>query len=93
MSTETMNIIAAILGPIIAVIITLWYQRHKEERDIKHRALLALMAHRRSMPPNVATVEVLNTLDVVFSKNQTIVDLWHKYFDLLSQPPRQERGT
>ena len=86
-----MNIIAVIIGPVIAVIITLWYQRRKERRDIKQRAFLVLMAHRRSIPPNMAMVEVLNTLDVVFSENHTIVDLWHKYYVLLSQPLSQER--
>lgn len=91
MSTEIMNIVAVIIGPISAVIITLIYQNLKEKRDIKHRAFLTLMAHRKSIPPNRTMVQYLNTLDVVFSKNQTIVDLWHKYFDLLSQPPRQER--
>jgi hypothetical protein len=51
-----MNIIAVIIGPVIAVIITLWYQRRKERRDIKQRAFLVLMAHRRSIPPNMAMV-------------------------------------
>src|SRR4030042_5642581 len=36
-------------------------------------------------------VEVLNTLDVIFANNRTIVDLWHKYYSLLAQPPSQER--
>lgn len=86
-----MNIIAIIIGPIAAVMITLWYQSRKEKRDTKHRSFLQLMAYRRSIPPNPSMVEVLNTLDVVFSKNRKIVDLWHKYFALLSQPPSQER--
>jgi hypothetical protein len=91
MSTETMNIVAVIIGPIIAVLITLWYQSRKEKQDTKHRAFLVLMAHRRSVPPNFAMVEVLNTIDVVYSKNRNIVDLWHKYYTLLFQPPSQER--
>ncbi len=86
-----MTAIAIIIGPIAAVIITLFYQRHKEKQDAKNRAFLLLMAHRKSIPPNYAMVEVLNTLDVVFSKNRNIVDLWHKYYALLSQPSSQER--
>ena len=91
MSTETMNIIAVILGPVIAVAITLAYQHYKEKQDAKHRAFLALMAYRKAIPPNQAMVEVLNTLDVVFAKNRKIIDLWHKYYTLLAQPPSQER--
>ena len=91
MPTEIMNIVAVISGPILAVAITLWYQHRKEKQDAKHRAFLLIMAHRKSIPPNYALVEVLNTLDVVFSNNQKIVDLWHKYYALLSQPYSQER--
>lgn len=85
------NMIVIILGPIIAVTITLIYQRRKEKKDIKHRAFLVLMAHRKSIPPTRAMVEVLNTLDVVFANNRTIVDLWHKYYSLLAQAPCEER--
>lgn len=92
MDAKTMNIIAVIIGPTIAIIITLWYQAHKEKRDAKHRAFLLLMAHRKSIPPNYAMVEVLNTLDVVFANNRKVVDLWHKYYSLLSLPPSEERG-
>lgn len=91
MNTQAMNIIAVVLGPIIAVIITLLYQRHKEKQDTKHRAFLLLMAHRKSIPPNATMVEILNTLDVVFAKNQKIVKLWHKYYTLLAQPYSQDR--
>ncbi len=86
-----MIIFAVILGPIAAVVITLLYQRYKEKQDTKHRAFLLLLAHRKSIPPNYAMVEVLNSLDVVFSKNRKVVDLWHKYYTLLQQPYVQER--
>lgn len=79
------NIIAIILGPIIAVIITLAYQRHKENRDSKHRLFLTLMAHRRSFPPTFAWVESLNLIDVVFADHPKVVELWHDYYDLLHQ--------
>ena len=91
MDAKTMNIIAVILGPIVAVIITLWYQSRKEKRDIKHRIFLTLMGHRKSNPPTFALVEVLNTLDVVFADNPKVVHLWHEYYDLLStQPPNYQ---
>jgi len=83
MTTETMNIIAVIIGPVIAVVITLWYHKYKEKQDTKHRIFLTLMAHRKSNPPTFALVEVLNTLDVVFADNPKVVQLWHEYYDLL----------
>ncbi|HLD18572.1 MAG TPA: DUF6680 family protein [Candidatus Nanoarchaeia archaeon] len=91
MDTQTMNIIAVIVGPIIAVIITLWYQSYKTKQDTKHRIFLTLMAHRKSNPPTFALVEVLNTLDVVFADKPKVTRLWHEYYDLLcTQPPNYQ---
>jgi hypothetical protein len=86
MSAQTMNIIAVVLGPISAVIITLFYQTHRQKQDIKHRAFLTLMAHRKAIQPNPGLVEVLNTMDVIFPKNRNILNLWHEYFASLCQP-------
>lgn len=91
MDKDTMNIIAVVSGPILAVIITLLYQKRKEKRDAKYQAFLRLMAYRKSIPPNPVMIEILNILDVIFADNKNIVDLWHKYYSLLSQPPSQER--
>ncbi len=90
MSIETMNILAVIIGPIVAIVITLWYQSRKEKRDIKQRIFLTLMAHRRSNPPHPALVEVLNTLDVVFEDKLKVVQLWHEYYDLTCAVPLNE---
>lgn len=88
MSTElqlAINILAIILGPIIAVIITLAHQNHKEKRDTKMRLFLTLMAHRKSFPPTFAWVESLNLIDVVFAKHPKVVQLWHEYYDYLHE--------
>lgn len=78
-----MTIIAIITGPIIAVIITLWYQSRKQKQDTKVHLFLTLMAHRKSSPPTIDWVNSLNLIDVVFENNPEIVKLWHDYYDLL----------
>lgn len=91
MDTQTMNIIAVIVGPIIAVIITLAYQRYKEKQDIKHRVFLTLMGHRKSIPISFALVEALNTLDVIFHANNKVIRLWHEYYESLCQTAPDSR--
>ena len=86
MSTQWMNIIAVITGPVIAVIITLVYQRHRLQQDIRHNLFLTLMTHRKAIPPSAALINALNILDVVFHKNPTVLKLWHEYFEILCQP-------
>ena len=88
MSTEmqfVINIVAIVLGPVIAVTITLAYQKYKEKRDAKMRLFLTLMAHRKSFPPTFAWVESLNLIDVVFAKHPKVVLLWHEYYDYLHE--------
>jgi Family of unknown function (DUF6680) len=87
MTNETMNLLAIIFSPAIAVIITLLYQKRKEKRDIKIRIFQTLMAHRKSNPPHPALVEVLNVLDVVFADTTEVVRLWHEYYDLVDTRP------
>ncbi len=84
---EAMNIIAVIVGPIVAVIITLWYQSREEKRNDKYRLFTILMAHRKSNPPTFDLVQGLNLIDLVFADHREIVDLWHQYFELLCQDP------
>jgi hypothetical protein len=91
MDTQTMNIIAVILGPIIAIVITLLYQSHKEKREAKFKLFLNLMAHRKSNPPTFERVNSLNLIDVVFADHPKVLQLWHEYYDLLHiQPPNFE---
>lgn len=82
-----MNIIAVILGPIIAIVITLLYQSHKEKREAKFRLFLNLMAHRKSNPPTFERVNSLNLIDVVFADHPKVLQLWHEYYDLLHTQP------
>ena len=92
MDTQTMNIIAVVSGPILAVLITLWYQTRKEKREAKFRLFLTLMAHRKSMPPTFERVNSLNLIDVVFANHPKVLQLWHEYYDLLhTQPPNFEQ--
>lgn len=84
---QTMNIIAVILGPLLAVLISLWIQHRKEKRNQMQTVFLTLMAHRKTFPPTGALVESLNLIDVVFSKHPNVVRLWHEYFSLLGQQP------
>ncbi len=90
---RTMNfiaIIAVIVGPIAAVVITLWYQRRRQKFDTKNNLFLRLMAQRRANPPSVDLVNSLNLIDVVYSEHPRVVSLWHDYYDLRCQPQVNE---
>jgi FtsZ-interacting cell division protein ZipA len=87
---DIINIIAIVVGPVVAVVITLWWQSRKEHRDAKRRLFLTLMAKRRTYPPTVEWVDALNVIDVVFANTPRVVQLWHEYFAQLANPPANQ---
>lgn len=92
MDIQTTNIVAVIAGPIIAVIITLWYQSRKEKRDSKIRLFETLMAFRKSYPISYEWAQSLNLIDVVFSDTPKVVAHWHQFYSFLQRqnPSPQE---
>ena len=85
MQSQNLTIIAIFLGPIFAVLITLWHQNRKEKRQNKFSLFRTLMTHRFGMPVTETWVEALNSIDVVFHDKPKVVTLWHEYFDILHQ--------
>ena len=76
--------IAIILGPIFAVIITLWYQNMREKRQHKFLLFRTLMSRRKDFfPISQEWVDALNLIDVVFHDNKKAVSLWHAFHGML----------
>lgn len=48
------------------------------------------MAHRRAYPPSQQWVDGLNVIDVVFADVPQVVELWHRYYDSLANPPANQ---
>lgn len=91
MSYEIATLIALVLGPVTAVLITLWHQDRAAKRGAKERLFISLMAHRKSIPPNYEWVNSLNLIDVVYADHPKVVSLWHELYDILVQIPLNEQ--
>lgn len=76
------NIIAILLSPVIAVLITICLQNRRERRNQKLSIFNTLIATRHS-PINDENVRALNMIDVVFHDCPRVRDLWHEYFSML----------
>lgn len=84
--------LAIFLGPLAGVLFTFWFQSRKDRSSEKHRLFVTLMGERKGINISQEMAKALNTIDIVFSNNPTVVSLWHRYYALLSQPPGQERN-
>lgn len=79
MAADLIGTIGLFASPLIAVAATIFWQHRREKRDRKDRIFGILMAHRRLSPPSRDYVDALNLIDVVFAKDDRVLQLWHEY--------------
>ena len=82
---EKFTITAIIIGPVISVIITIWYQSRETKRTAQLNLYMDLISFREYTPIPWQFFVALNRIDVVFHENKSICKAWHEYFDLLCQ--------
>jgi hypothetical protein len=80
---DIINIIAILLSPVIAVVVTLWHQDRKERRGTKLWLLNTLIATRSSRTTDEA-VRAVNLIDVVFYDQPSVRKLWREYYDMVT---------
>ena len=83
---DVVTIIALILGPVIAVLITLWPQRRSEKLNAKRQLFVTLIANRRAGASR-EWVNALNPIDVIYAGEPKILQLWHQLYDILCAQP------
>ena len=85
------NLIAIIIIPIAAVCIGQYLQECSEKRKDKKQAFETLMADRDGTW-SMASVNVLNTIDVIFEDESIVLDKWRQYYQKLCvQSPTEEQ--
>ena len=80
---EIAGLIAVLVSPLIAVLVSLWLQDRKEQRQRQLAILGALLAARHEVV-SADVVRSLNLIDLVFHDKDSVRGLWHEYFDMLS---------
>jgi hypothetical protein len=76
------NILAILLSPLVAVLVTVYLQNRREKRNQKLWIFNTLIATRHS-PIIDENVRALNMIDVAFHDRPRVRELWHEYLDML----------
>ena len=86
-----MNIVAVILSPIIALLVSQYLQNRSEKRKDRMQVFMSLMK-TRAFGWNIESVNALNVIDVVFSDNKAVRDAWKTHYAALcvSEPKENE---
>jgi hypothetical protein len=77
------SIVAVLLSPIIAVLISMLLQNRRSVRTEKMQVFNALIGNRNNSIA-IESVRALNMIDVVFHDASKVRGLWHECYDMLS---------
>ena len=77
-----LNLLALLLSPIIAVLVSIWLQNRGEKRKQKLGLFHVLIATRHA-PVNDESVRAYNTIDIIFRDKKHVRTLWQEYFAML----------
>lgn len=83
MIISIVNIIAVLLSPIIAVLITQWLQDRAEKRKDKMQIFKTLMTSR-IYGWTIDSVNALNVIDIVFADDENVRSAWKDLYDKYS---------
>ena len=75
------NIIAVLLSPLVAVLVTRWMENRREVQRSKQRLFWELYGRRHQIV-HVDSVRALNLIDVVFAKDRSVRQLWSQLYDM-----------
>jgi len=80
---EVITVIAILISPAVAVLVSMFIQDRKEKRQNKLQLLSSLIATRHEVMLTAESVRALNLIDVVFHDKTEVRRLWKEYFDML----------
>jgi hypothetical protein len=84
--------LSILLGLLASVIFTIKFQYRMLRMIEKHRLFISLMSERKEIAISHQMAKLLNTIDVVYSDNANVIELWHKYYPLLTKSHEHEKN-
>jgi hypothetical protein len=81
------TVLATVVTPLVAIVISIWYQERKQKQEAKQKLFLQAMMHRKSYPPTIEWVNALNLIDVVFQDAPKVITAWHVLYEYFHVKP------
>lgn len=86
--------IASILcSPLVAIVVSIWFQNRKEKRQAKMDIFKDLIAFRKQYPIPMKFVAALNQIDIMFHKDKKVVSAWKDYYNALNPKSPESKNA
>ena len=87
--SEWLTLAGIVLGPIIAVAITLIYESRRRKREGKNN-IFKLLLNTRHMPSDGLYCVAINSIPAEFSTNKKVMEAWEAYLNEVRYKPTPE---
>ena len=87
MALQIVNIVAIVIIPIVAVLIGQWLQNRSEKRKDKMMVFTHLMSYRAFGYASQISVNIINSIPIVFYKDKNVLDKYKNYMNSLNIRP------
>lgn len=77
---ELLTLIGIIVGPIVAVLISLWIDARRKDRDQKLQVFRIIMTTRH-LPGDPSYSNSINLVPIEFHKNRKVIDAYNTYIE------------
>lgn len=77
--TTILNLIAVLVSPLFAVKVSQYLQNKEQSRKDKMQIFQCLMTYRKIGWATLGAVNALNSIDIIFSDSQKVLDQFHTW--------------
>lgn len=88
---ELLTLIGIVIGPIVAVAITLWVEARRRDRD-RQIQLMRMLLTTRHLPGDPAYTVAINTIPIEFNKSKAVMLAWQVYIEAVRYKPSPENA-
>lgn len=88
--SEWLTLFGVIIGPIVAVAITLWVESQRRRRENKTQ-ILRLILNTRHLAADPQYSTAINLIPVEFSSSLQVMTSWKEYIQTVNEAPQQEQ--
>ena len=89
---EWITLVGILIGPIVAVLITLWVDGRRRTRE-QQTQVMRMLLNSRHLPSDPTYTVAINSIPVEFNSSKRVMAAWHTYIDSVRYKASEENAA